>query len=457
MCSRPYTPKSQFWGTDLNSTQMLQARELGAGVLENLRLLDASFEEFALLDTPEFDFIALHGIWSWVSPENQASIVRILRSKLKPGGAVYISYNALPGWSMLSPLRELLSQHAAFMSPAGNSTSSKAQEALAFVAQLEKNQVPTITGNRALMDRLAQVRKSPIEYVVHEYMHRQHLPRYFSEVAEALNEAKLSFVGSSHVLNTLDGINLTQAALQHLSSIPNPTFRQVVRDYYTSVSFRQDVFVRGELRLTAEERSKALDEVRLHLVTAPKDVPRKITGNLGEVLMHEAVYGPMLDRLAAAGREGVTLGEARSVGQLKTLPPEAAVEATCMLIAVGSVFPVVDTRTNPDPSSGKRLAVRMLEQCERTGSPQCMPSPVTRNGHFVDRIHASFILGCQEGIRDKQGLARRAWKALERAGQRVVKDGKPLPTEQENLADLEPKAVKFLTEGKAALERIGLL
>jgi hypothetical protein len=86
-----------------------------------------------------------------------------------------------------------------------------------------------------------------------------------------------------------------------------------------------------------------------------------------------------------------------------------------------------------------------------------MPSPVTRNGHAVDRVHASFILGYQDGVRDKQGLARRAWKALEKAGQRVMKDGQPLATEKENLSDLESKASTFLADGRASLERLGLL
>ncbi len=151
------------------------------------------------------------------------------------------------------------------------------------------------------------------------------------------------------------------------------------------------------------------------------------------------------------------LGELRAVGQLKSLPPEAAVEAACMLIAAGSVYPVVDRRPQPDPAVARKLAVKMLQRCEVGGSPNFMPSPVTRNGHGFDRITASFILAYLDGVRDKQGLTRRAWKALERAGQRVVKDGKPLATEQENIADLEPKAAKFLAEGRLALERIGLL
>jgi hypothetical protein len=86
-----------------------------------------------------------------------------------------------------------------------------------------------------------------------------------------------------------------------------------------------------------------------------------------------------------------------------------------MLIAAGSVYQEVDTRP-PNATIAKKLARKMLQRCELAGSPQCMPSPVTRNGHGFDRI-----------------------------------------TEQENLADLEPKAVKLLAGGRPALDHICLL
>ena len=47
---------------------------------------------------PEADFVSMHGLWSWVPPAVQAGIVRLLRAKVKPGGAVHVSYNALPAW-----------------------------------------------------------------------------------------------------------------------------------------------------------------------------------------------------------------------------------------------------------------------------------------------------------------------------------------------------------------------
>ena len=63
-------------------------------------LSDESFEEFCRRqDLPDFDFIGLHGIWSWVSDKNRQVIVDFIRRKLKVGGVVYVSYNTQPGWA----------------------------------------------------------------------------------------------------------------------------------------------------------------------------------------------------------------------------------------------------------------------------------------------------------------------------------------------------------------------
>ena len=66
----------------------------GAGA----QLFDQSFAEFCNRgDLPHFDFIGLHGIWSWISDENRAVIVDFVRRKLAVGGVLYVSYNTQPG------------------------------------------------------------------------------------------------------------------------------------------------------------------------------------------------------------------------------------------------------------------------------------------------------------------------------------------------------------------------
>ena len=105
--------EGEFWGTDFNPSQVAHARQLGAVSNARATLLDDSFAELATReDPPEFDIIALHGIWSWVSDENRRIIVDLLRRKLRVGGMAYISYNCYPGWVAAMPLRHLIKLHA---------------------------------------------------------------------------------------------------------------------------------------------------------------------------------------------------------------------------------------------------------------------------------------------------------------------------------------------------------
>lgn len=90
-----------WYGTDFNPAQASFAQELAASSGLTAHLYDEAFDEFTKRDLPEFDYIGLHGIWSWISDENRVVIVDFIKKKLKVGGVLYISYNTLPGWGAL--------------------------------------------------------------------------------------------------------------------------------------------------------------------------------------------------------------------------------------------------------------------------------------------------------------------------------------------------------------------
>ena len=73
-------------GTDFNPSQANFARQIAGQSGAKATLYDASFQEFLTDDeTPEFQFIGLHEIWSWVSDANRQAIVDIIRTKLAVG------------------------------------------------------------------------------------------------------------------------------------------------------------------------------------------------------------------------------------------------------------------------------------------------------------------------------------------------------------------------------------
>ena len=101
------------------------------------KLYDESFAEFAhRADLPDFDYIALHGIWTWISDTNREVIIDFVRRKLKVGGVLYISYNTMPGWSGFAPMRHLMAEHANVFGVQGRGIVSRVDGALDFSEQL---------------------------------------------------------------------------------------------------------------------------------------------------------------------------------------------------------------------------------------------------------------------------------------------------------------------------------
>src|ERR1700761_572213 len=111
---------TQWYGTDFIPSQAALARELAAVSGAAASFFDESFAEFcARTDLPDFDFIGLHGVWSWISDANRAVIVDFLRRKLKVGGVAYLGYNVQPGHASTVPLREILCGHVERMGASG--------------------------------------------------------------------------------------------------------------------------------------------------------------------------------------------------------------------------------------------------------------------------------------------------------------------------------------------------
>lgn len=124
-------------GNDFNPDQALHANALATASGARLGLTDEAFADFCVRDDlPDFDFIGLNGVWSWVSDQNRALIVDFIRRKLKLGGVVYVGYNTQPGWAASIPVRELLLHYAQHVAAPGDGISSRIQAAVAFAEDL---------------------------------------------------------------------------------------------------------------------------------------------------------------------------------------------------------------------------------------------------------------------------------------------------------------------------------
>lgn len=457
-CGRGFTanllaaanPHIAFHANDFNPGHIVGARRLArAAGSDNIQFYDHSFAEF--LDAPEvpdFDIIALHGIYSWISAENRAVIVEFLRRKLRPGGLVYVSYNCQPGWSLAAPLRHLMALHG---QARGGPTAGRIEPALDFIQSLVDVNAGYFRGQPSLVDRLAKLKGQPRNYLAHEYMNDDWTLFYHSDVAQEMSEAKLTFLASAHVLDSIDNITVTPEQGRLLAGIESAAFRETVRDYMVGQQFRRDVFVRGPLLQTSGDVTAAWDQMRVALTSAREDVPEKITVAQGDVALDPAVYGPILDALETG------LKTCREVMDAVGTPPGGAShlrQVIAILIGAGHVQPCLPSP--PDETRVRRAEAfnaAVLNQARAHGELQALVSPVIGGGVSLNRFQQLFLLALCEGERDPSAFVG---AILEAQGQSLVKDGQPLVTSAENQAELKIRYEQFVARDLPVLERLGI-
>jgi SAM-dependent methyltransferase len=332
-------PGMQFYGNDFNPEHVRYARALADDAqLDNVTLLEDGFDELLARDLPPMDFIVMHGIWSWISPRLRQVIVAFIARRLRPGGVVYVSHNALPGWSSLMPLRELMRLHARHLAPEACTPAEHASRAVAFMSDMQRNGATYFSAAPAVPHRLEHLRAEDPNYLPHEYLTPDWHPKYAHEVAGELAAAGLSFAARSHLEDHVDAHRLGCEARTHLASVPDAPLRETLRDYYLNTPFRCDLYSRGAARLADSERSARLLGRRWALVTPREDLaPEALDGPDG-TLVRADEQQRMLDALAHGPR---TLAHLLQQPALRAIGFERVQHTLLLLSGQGHVHPAL--------------------------------------------------------------------------------------------------------------------
>jgi SAM-dependent methyltransferase len=433
-----------WYGTDFNPAHAGFAQSLAAASGSGAQLFDQSFAEFAARsDLPDFDFIALHGVLSWVSAENQLVIVDFIRRKLKVGGVLYISYNCQPGHAATLPLRHLFTRHAEIMAAPGAGIVARIDGAIDFVEKLLAVNPAFATANPALAERLTTAKAQDRRYLAHEYFNRDWRAMPFAEMAESLAPAKLTYACSAHYLDHIDALNLTPDHHRFLAAIPDPMFRQSVRDFIVNQQFRRDYWVKGAQRLSALEQTEALRRLKVIMISPRSALSFTVPGALGQRQISPAVYDPILDALG--DHEQRTIGEIEQALRGAGVRFPTIFEAILVLAGKGDLAFVQDDEVQATARMHTdRFNRCMLDKARSSGEPTCLATPLTGGGIGIQRFFQLFLLARTQGRNSADDLARFTWDLLAAQGQLVLKDGKPLETQEENLAELSLQAREFI-------------
>ncbi|HDZ08735.1 class I SAM-dependent methyltransferase [Pseudohongiella sp.] len=445
---------TKWFGTDFNPAQASFAQELAAVSGAEARLYDESFEEFAARDElPEFEYIGLHGIWSWISDENRAIVVDFVRRKLKVGGVLYVSYNTLPGWGTFAPMRHLMTEHAEVIGAQGRGIVSRIDGAIEFADKLIATQPLFGRANPAVGDRITKLKGQNRHYLAHEFFNRDWHPMHFATMAEWLEAAKVTYACSAHYLDNIDTVNLSEEQRTFLNDIPNDMFRESVRDFMVNQQFRRDYWVKGARTLNALERAEVIREQRVILVTHRPDVSLKVTGAQGEAAMNEGIYNPYLDLMA--DHKPRTLAQIEQALIKDNINLGKIIEATLVLSSSGHIAPVQEERfIQKAKKHADKLNSVICSKARSSNDIGFLASPVTGGGVQVSRFNQMFMLAIDQGLKQPGEWANFAWRLLDLQGQKLLKDGSTLESAEENIAELTEEADKFAQKRLPALKAL---
>ena len=450
-------------GTDFNPSQANFARQLAQRSGVTTYLHDASFQEFLANDqTAEFQFIGLHGIWSWISDANRQAIVDIIRTKLAVGGVVYMSYNTLPGWAGFAPMRHLMTQHAKVLGSAGEGIINRIDDAFEFSARLFDLNPKYLSANPQAAERMKQLKEQNRHYLAHEFFNEDWHPMHFSLVAELLEAAKLEFAASATYSDHVDELHFTAEQRQFLGEIPDATLREITRDFILNQQFRRDYWIKGPVRLAPLERSMRLRGVKVVLTIPASDITFKTTGGLGEISFSESVYRPIIDFLS--DQRIRALGEIEdhfAISESTSKPKITLAQITQAIVLLLSTNQVAlaqdDTVTNAVTTSSASLNEFLLDKANFSNDISHLASPVTGGGVNANRFEMLFLQAVAEGATEPESWAESAWQVLSSQGHRLVNNGVPLESDQENLEELTSKATDFAAKRLLTFRTLGII
>lgn len=445
-----------FWGTDGDPDQTVAARRWAAASGAEARLLGDSFVELMRRDDlPEFDIIALHDVWSWVNDDNRRLILDLLHSRLKMGGVAYVSYNTLPGWASLLPLRDLLQLHSGMLGTEAESAGQRLANALHFASTLAETGSGYCAATPSVRPLLEQLRRGNPDQAARAYLNKDWRPLYFADMAHAMGLAKLQFASSTRLLNQIDAISLPEKAKAALGTANNAILRETVRDYACNQLFRTDMFVKGAHRLKPLDLVNKLAAIPLSLTVQLEAVSMRLAGPAGAVTLNEELYAPCLTALADGNYAPKTLEQLEDHPLLAGMDSYQLTEIIAVLTGAGWLHPVY--AATPDAQTRSRCAALNRTLCayaRSTGDIPWLASPVLGAGVASNRLEQLFLLSRADGGENPAIWAEDVGNILAGLGETLLRPDGTALTPDELHGELRHAAELFQQQRLPLLEAL---
>ncbi|WP_159991841.1 class I SAM-dependent methyltransferase [Pelistega ratti] len=442
---------ANWYGTDFNPSHARFAQYLASSFESGALIADQSFQAFCQRDDlPDFDFIALHGIWSWISDENRHIIVDFIRRKLKVGGVLSISYNTLPGWSGKSPIRHLLSTFHQTTATSSKSHEDNVKETLRLSEQTLKLSQLLTKETPSLLTKIEDLKNTNINYLAHEYLNKDWQPMYFTEMEQWLEGAKVKFACSTNFLDDFYPVSFNQEQINFISQFSHASQIETMKDFMLNKQFRSDFWVKGNVSFEPSARRNAWHQLRVLFITPRKDFSLDISRHIS-ISLNASIANPILDILED--------GQIHQVGNIcqQLNQHEVIFEVLAILYAHGHLLLIQDDKKAQTALPRCQAFNQAIMALAKDGHKiEYLASPMTGGAITVPRFEQLFLSAYQEGIPQEQWGAY-VWNTLKERGQQLIHEGRTLETDQEHLNVFNQQAKTFIENKFNLLKKLKIV
>lgn len=418
-------PAATFVGIDLARTQVAAGRSRIAELeLHNIEIHCQSFTEISD-ELGQFDYVVCHGVYSWVPALVQDAIMRIVRARLSPVGVACISYNVLPGWRMMQPLRD------AFLLEIPDHVDSlgrvaRARELLDFLSKSSPDKGPYGDMIRQWATRLKDL---PDDYIAHEFLEETNAPSTLREFVNGAAAHGLGYLGECELSSMiLDNYGSEVAEQVRARTSNNLIESEQYLDLLSGRTFRQSLLVSSERLATANRSLSSLSLVGLHyLSSAGLKVDRKqqqgvVTDAVGRTLTSDStavIAG--IERLIARFPASSTLDQC--AGDCEPAERESLAEALYQMVIAGMLH-LLSEPVDAEPAvSDKPCAIPLARADAVAGR-----NTTTNNRHESVSLDSAalVLLPAIDGTRDHAALADVLAQAGRAGELGFNRDGEPI-------------------------------
>ena len=287
-----YNPEAEFVGVDLTAEQVKKGNE----VIEKIGLKNIKLIEKNILDINEdfgkFDYIIVHGVFSWVPDIVKEKIIKICNENLTEEGIAYISYNTYPGWKEPDKIREMMIYANKYFPEV--SQGDKVQRGKAFISIVaEQMKIYTDVAEKKgdFIKQIEGILNMQDYYVGHEQLENINDPMYLHEFVDMLRKENLQYISDVGLRLSIASVynDSTIEKLQQLSQ-GDPVIKEQCLDYILDTKFRRSLICKGsqagKLNFSETFPNDILDSFILKLQYTKEEVETLNEENVKAIMLH---------------------------------------------------------------------------------------------------------------------------------------------------------------------------